>query len=394
MPRLRFLFLLIAVGLLGSLSLLARPALAQSPTSSGQGAALCPPTTASDRPLGCTPLGPTTYLQQWAEQGVAFPLTPFPAVPIASSWLSLPEEAQPYYAYVQAEQARMYRFQGQELDTGHPAKTYPPGFVYVSYDWVIYQTTRRLYRVDAEQGLWMLGQDLLQVAPSTFRGVRLTAPPPRPFGWIVANGVQPRKAPGLKQAVWPVTLQRYTLIQVYAQEEADGLTWYMIRPGMWVEQRWVGLVFPREEPPEGINAPRWIEINLFEQTLAAYEGSRLVFATLISSGSPPFWTRPGLFSIYEKHAVTDMRGAFEADRSDFYLLEDVPWTMYFDEARALHGAYWHDYFGYRTSHGCVNLTVADAHWLFEWAQLGDQVYVWDPSGETPTDPDLYGPGGF
>jgi len=42
----------------------------------------------------------------------------------------------------------------------------------------------------------------------------------------------------------------------------------------------------------------------------------------------------------------------------------------------------------------VNLSVADSHWLYDWANEGDYVYVWDPSGKTPTDPALYGSGGF
>jgi len=51
---------------------------------------------------------------------------------------------------------------------------------------------------------------------------------------------------------------------------------------------------------------------------------------------------------------------------DYYFLEDVPWSMYFSSAYALHGAYWHDRFGIRHSHGCVNISLTDAKWLFEW----------------------------
>jgi lipoprotein-anchoring transpeptidase ErfK/SrfK len=87
-----------------------------------------------------------------------------------------------------------------------------------------------------------------------------------------------------------------------------------------------------------------------------------------------------------------MSGATAADRSDYYYLEDVPWTMYYDEARAFHGAYWHNSFGYPRSHGCVNLSLGDSHWLFDWAAVGDYVYVYDPSGRTPTDPSLFGSG--
>ena len=62
--------------------------------------------------------------------------------------------------------------------------------------------------------------------------------------------------------------------------------------------------------------------------------------------------------------------------------------MYFDGARALHGAYWRAKMGFEQSHGCVNLTIGDAHWIYDWAQVGDLVYVWDPSGQTPTDPSV------
>ena len=88
-----------------------------------------------------------------------------------------------------------------------------------------------------------------------------------------------------------------------------------------------------------------------------------------------------------------MSGAFEADKSDYYYLEDVPWTMYFDQARAIHGAYWRAMFGYEQSHGCVNMSVGDAHWVYDWAKEGDWVFVHDPSGATPTDPKFYTNGG-
>ena len=102
---------------------------------------------------------------------------------------------------------------------------------------------------------------------------------------------------------------------------------------------------------------------------------------------------PGLFQIYKKVEAETMRGSTEADRSDFYYLEDVPWTMYFDQARALHGTFWHNRFGWPQSRGCVNLSPGDANWLFQWAKEGDWVYVWDPTGRTPTDPSFYGAGG-
>jgi lipoprotein-anchoring transpeptidase ErfK/SrfK len=166
----------------------------------------------------------------------------------------------------------------------------------------------------------------------------------------------------------------------------------MVGLDRWVEARKVAQVVVNGQPPEGSNqAPRWIDVNLAEQTLAVYDGGQMVFATMIATGVEPFWTRPGLFQIAQKKPTETMRNN---DPSDFYYLEDVPWTMYFDGPRALHGAYWRTRFGYPQSHGCVNLSVGDAHWLFDWAHEGDWVYVHDPTGQTPTDPSLYKGGAY
>ncbi|EFK95834.1 ErfK/YbiS/YcfS/YnhG family protein, partial [sediment metagenome] len=53
---------------------------------------------------------------------------------------------------------------------------------------------------------------------------------------------------------------------------------------------------------------------------------------------------------------------------NLYSLRDVPWTQFFFESFALHGVYWHDRFGNRRSHGCVNLSPADARWFYEWTE--------------------------
>jgi hypothetical protein len=215
--------------------------------------------------------------------------------------------------------------------------------------------------------------------------------PRRSFGWILGE-TKPRVEPGLNALESGKTYYRYQIVQIFAIQEGSGLTWYLVAPGQWLESRLVARVDPRTEIPPGIPSDRWIDVNLFEQTLSVYEGGRLVFATLVATGVKPYWTRPGIFQIYEKKDVETMSGSSEADRSDYYYLEDVPWTMYFDEKRALHGAYWHNGFGYARSHGCVNLSVGDSHWLYDWAQAGDTVYVYDPSGETPVDASVYGAG--
>ncbi|HLA43747.1 MAG TPA: L,D-transpeptidase, partial [Aggregatilineales bacterium] len=116
----------------------------------------------------------------------------------------------------------------------------------------------------------------------------------------------------------------------------------------------------------------WIAVDLYEQVLVAYDEDTPVFATLVSTGLPDWPTREGTFQTYWRLSNGYMTGA--EGQSDYYLVESVPYTMYFDESISLHGTYWHDDFGYRHSHGCVNMTITDAHWVFQWSADGGYDY--------------------
>ncbi|WP_438020304.1 L,D-transpeptidase [Sorangium sp. So ce315] len=127
--------------------------------------------------------------------------------------------------------------------------------------------------------------------------------------------------------------------------------------------------------PQGFarDGKKWIDISIRRQILVAYEGTRPVFAALISSGRSGMAdpeetdaTVRGSFYIHTKHVSTTMDGDDEA--AEAFDLRDVPYTQYFHEGYALHGAYWHDEFGKARSHGCINLAPADAAWLFEWTE--------------------------
>ena len=241
-----------------------------------------------------------------------------------------------------------------------------------------------------ENGTWIKGADVLrEVSPTPFRGVITNGlTPVRPFGWVLYPA-ETFKGPGWASPKSGNSLTRYDVIEVFDTVNYQGYDWYQIGIDEWVDQRWVALVFPNETPPEGVKNSRWIELNLFEQTTAVYENSKLVFATLTTSGSDRYFTRPGLFKITEKVETTSMGGGVEDNGSDRYYLQGVPWSMYFDEARAFHGQYWHDHLGYQSSRGCANLSFADAEWMYNWAEVGDWVYVWDPSGQTPVEEHLF-----
>ncbi len=113
---------------------------------------------------------------------------------------------------------------------------------------------------------------------------------------------------------------------------------------------------------------RWIEINLSTQRLIAWEGGMSVYTVLVSTGKPSTPTRPGVFAIQSKRRLDRMRGPD-------YDVPNVPHAMYYHRGYAIHGAYWHNRFGTPVSHGCTNVAVDHAEWLFEWASVGTPVVI-------------------
>ncbi|MEG4215529.1 L,D-transpeptidase [Microcoleus sp. Pol14C6] len=116
------------------------------------------------------------------------------------------------------------------------------------------------------------------------------------------------------------------------------------------------------------SSERWIEIDLSRQRLIAWEGNIPVYAVVISSGKSSTPTRTGTFAVETKYRVARMTGPD-------YDVPDVPYTMYYDGGMAIHGAYWHNLFGNPVTHGCTNVAVNHAKWLFEWASVGTPVVV-------------------
>ena len=120
-------------------------------------------------------------------------------------------------------------------------------------------------------------------------------------------------------------------------------------------------------PAEG-NGERWIDVNLSEQRVSAYESDTVVNSFLVSTGVPQTPTVTGKYKIYVKVRVQDMSGPG-------YYLRDVPYVMFFYKGYGFHGTYWHNNFGTPMSRGCVNLTIPDAEWLYNWASVGTVVNV-------------------
>jgi LysM repeat protein len=131
---------------------------------------------------------------------------------------------------------------------------------------------------------------------------------------------------------------------------------------------------PLLPPAPGPNTPaagKWIDINISKETITAYEGSTALKSVLVSTGVAVHPTPVGHYKIYSKYSAFTMSGGTPG--VDYYYLPNVPWTMFFVGGYAIHGTYWHHNFGHPMSHGCVNLTIADAKWFFDWAPLGTTV---------------------
>jgi lipoprotein-anchoring transpeptidase ErfK/SrfK len=123
-----------------------------------------------------------------------------------------------------------------------------------------------------------------------------------------------------------------------------------------------------ETPFESVNLVRTADVNLSTQTASFYENGQLVNSWKISSGAAGHETQTGNFTIRAHVRIQDMVGAD-------YVTKDVPWVTYFNGDQAFHGTYWHNNFGHRMSHGCVNMPISAAKWVYDWAPDGVEVSV-------------------
>ena len=140
---------------------------------------------------------------------------------------------------------------------------------------------------------------------------------------------------------------------------------------------------------ESTGGEKWIEVNLTSQTLTAHDGDQIFLETLVSTGLPGRATPTGEFKIWYKIKSTKMSGG---EGSSYYYLPNVPYVMFFENEQvlgykgySLHGTYWHNDFGHRRSHGCVNLPTPIAEKLYEWTNpsISDGTRVIRASADNP-----------
>jgi lipoprotein-anchoring transpeptidase ErfK/SrfK len=127
-------------------------------------------------------------------------------------------------------------------------------------------------------------------------------------------------------------------------------------------------------PAPSYGGGKSIVVSIGDQWLYAYEGGVLVYDAPVSTGKDGFNTPVGDYSIYAKLPSQNMEGTLGGE---YYYVPDVPSVMYINGGVALHGTYWHNMFGsgVRMSHGCINLPLGAAAWVYDWAPQGTPVSV-------------------
>jgi hypothetical protein len=144
--------------------------------------------------------------------------------------------------------------------------------------------------------------------------------------------------------------------------------------GWWMKSSDSTVTDPGPAPAELTSGEKWIDVNLSKKTLVAFEGDKPIFGALISPGrrskvkAKDHATVKGTFRIREKHLAVTMDGDGTVAGDLPYSIEDVPFVQYFEGSYALHAAFWHSNFGHEMSHGCVNLSPADAKRVFFWSE--------------------------
>jgi len=133
------------------------------------------------------------------------------------------------------------------------------------------------------------------------------------------------------------------------------------------------LFTPATYAAEIITDQKLITVDTGKQMLFAWEGGKVIHQSKVSTGMKHAPTVLGSFKIRRKVPLQDMKGNYPPYPP--YKLKNVPHVMYFYGAYAIHGTYWHNKFGSRASHGCVNVPVASAQWLYNWADIGTRVEV-------------------
>jgi hypothetical protein len=243
---------------------------------------------------------------------------------------------------------------------------------------------------------WLLSSDLMWVPKDRvvpypkvlFRGVQLGRDANLPLAFFRRSGrAQYRLSASGELVRTDTTWERLSYVELTGKSHEQGEDVFLEtrHDGLFVKKSDAVVPKPKKTTPWGATVGgedtaagpagkrTWIEVSILGGWLVAFEGTRAVYATLMSPGKggtpqpgkellETASSPTGRFNITGKFATATMVAPNELVHSD------VPWTQNFSGPYALHGAYWHDDWGYPKSGGCINVSPIDGRWLYEWTE--------------------------
>ncbi len=228
------------------------------------------------------------------------------------------------------------------------------------------------WKIAQKDNQYVLKSAISQHRPSTYGGTRLGDDTgygvPFAFVWPRAGYLQAwtfAKSTGAG-AMRQLGARVGVPVLETAADKAGKATAYRIGDAEWIMASDVRVFTPAPPPPLLEKGERWIDVDVDTEILVAYEGDVPIYSTMVSTGAKDTPTETGVYRMWVKESEADMKGL---NGEDPYSVATVPWTQFFspEKGLALHTAYWHDQFGVRRSHGCVNLAPRDARWLYFWS---------------------------
>jgi lipoprotein-anchoring transpeptidase ErfK/SrfK len=203
-------------------------------------------------------------------------------------------------------------------------------------------------------------------------------------GWLTNRALNVRSGPSTAHAIIE-ELPAGTELSVFDWRIGEIVVggngfWAKIGEGRYVYS--IGLEKPKPAappaPPKTL-AGRWIDVNLTQQIITAYEGARPVYWAVMSSGQEAWKTSTGTFEINRRilNHTMDSR-TLGIPNMTHYRVENVYFTQFFSyEGEAIHYNYWKwdTPFGVPTSHGCLGLEFYDSHFFWMFAELGTPLVI-------------------
>jgi lipoprotein-anchoring transpeptidase ErfK/SrfK len=136
-----------------------------------------------------------------------------------------------------------------------------------------------------------------------------------------------------------------------------------------------------------------VVVSLAEQALRVYNNGKLVNAFLVVTGQPDLPTPPGTWWVEGKKSPTEFKADVPQSSPEWYPPTPINYAMQFhSNGYFLHDSWWRTEYGpgmnfphldpggtqysIHGSHGCVNMSKADAAWLYNFVELYTHVLIY------------------